>query len=1230
MSDKDKPSLHLETAADLNDLVFRDDLTQIYNRRFFYRYLKDDVPWGESEPAPVSLMMIDLDHFKQINDRHGHLEGDGALVHVSRLFQDRVGEAGHVIRYAGDEFAIILPDVDCDSAAQMAQEILDDLHESPFELDGSDKVLNLTLSIGVASYPADGSEPKKFIEAADRALYVAKRRGRDRVAVAGDINESDLDLQLQDLFPVKRTVGRDRELETFRGLLDAPTWSRNNVVLVRGRAGTGRTRFLHDVEAEGATRNLLSYFHSCEERDAEQPYYLFAHVLEGFGKHIPIGHRAQGLSEGEMAAVRYLLTDFFGARDEEPPNLPPANFIDDLVSGTKTFLSRVASDSPLVLLIDDIHHADSLSLEVLGLLLKDSVVPLVVGGALREASGANESRVRSTLGVQPHTTYDFLSFAETRLSALTPTEVGTFIRETLPGIRVDRSIVHGIWDHTKGNPLYTEEILKRFLQEDLLFQDDDGWQFREIDWEALPDSLEDAVGERIGGLDAETADLLGVASVLGARFRAETLAAVSHLGESRLLEMLDRGVAAGLIRRVRPFDDGEYEFLASTAKEVQEARIDAVDRAAIHGRIGEHEEAAHADELSSVYGRLQYHYGRSNNNEKAERYHDLAEHPDRLDEEVDGDAAIPAARRARARIREADTPLTMAEMGLMRNVLRFFSATLKNRMIYPPGSKIITESTQDLFGAMQAVFETSRVFTISNAKGEMLLNGVKVDPRKFVTGNREFLTLLQKYNIQSITITRDVQLSELEDFRDLLYLRTREDALDHEFWDRNLDDKGIQHLSVDQRLYVVAGSEAPKKEEAVDVSVNDSADGDDADAADAGDGELEGRLSAIIDDALSKDRDEDLRDIVREVIRLLAEGKPGEKRLGIQLFDEFLKRLSALKDHDRALAITEEMLDQLDHDMPERAFGPIARALGDSTCEFIKRGGYDIAVRMIRFLGHHERAGAEGHPVPRAARRTLQDIIRGPAFDLVIAELLSEDPRRQGEAREILLGFNALVVEPLIRVIRETDNYRTRKFTSLILNELGDGAVDVLKVELESDMPDDEYRRLLGVLDSFPDDFADQLSTALCHASPGVRSEASKLLRRIRCDIHRILLDVLRSGKEGGVITEAILQLGRLKSREAVAPILDCIVGDDVSESVLYEGCIALGRIGDARAVDFLINVLNGARGLLRRKLHSSKVRFAAAWSLAQIGNEVAREALHKVRRDRDTEIRALVTRSLK
>lgn len=158
-----------------------DPLTGLHNRREFDRLLAQEIQRARQTGQELALIVADIDHFKQINDRYGHQEGDRALQQVARLIQmvpKRVTDAA--FRTGGEEFAILMTDTDKTGALTLS-ESLRSLTENG-RLFGAGQVI--TISLGVASFPADGQEPASLMLAADRALYQAKAGGRNRVIAA--------------------------------------------------------------------------------------------------------------------------------------------------------------------------------------------------------------------------------------------------------------------------------------------------------------------------------------------------------------------------------------------------------------------------------------------------------------------------------------------------------------------------------------------------------------------------------------------------------------------------------------------------------------------------------------------------------------------------------------------------------------------------------------------------------------------------------------------------------------------------------------------------------------------------------------------------------------------------------------------------------------------------------------------------------------------------------------
>jgi diguanylate cyclase (GGDEF)-like protein len=169
-------------------LTVTDDLTQLYNSRYLTQVLRREAKRSSRSGRPLSLLFIDLDGFKGVNDTHGHLAGSAALVEAADVIRISARETDIVARFGGDEFALILPDTHSEGAAMVGERIKEKIAVHPF-LKKDRLEIKLTVSVGVATLPDVAATAEQLVQAADEAMYWVKEHGKNNVRVARATDE---------------------------------------------------------------------------------------------------------------------------------------------------------------------------------------------------------------------------------------------------------------------------------------------------------------------------------------------------------------------------------------------------------------------------------------------------------------------------------------------------------------------------------------------------------------------------------------------------------------------------------------------------------------------------------------------------------------------------------------------------------------------------------------------------------------------------------------------------------------------------------------------------------------------------------------------------------------------------------------------------------------------------------------------------------------------------------
>lgn len=190
-----------------------DSLTGLYNHREFQKRLMEEMERGKRYGKDFSLLMLDIDHFKVINDTHGHPVGDAVLKEAAKIIKKSVRNVDLPARYGGEEFTVILPETNGEQAKKVAERIRRAIDQSSFAIPDGHPV-HMSISVGIASFPLDADSREGFITAADEALYFAKERGRNRVCSYRDTFKSAIEKDQGKLAELLR----DPRMKTIRDL----------------------------------------------------------------------------------------------------------------------------------------------------------------------------------------------------------------------------------------------------------------------------------------------------------------------------------------------------------------------------------------------------------------------------------------------------------------------------------------------------------------------------------------------------------------------------------------------------------------------------------------------------------------------------------------------------------------------------------------------------------------------------------------------------------------------------------------------------------------------------------------------------------------------------------------------------------------------------------------------------------------------------------------------------
>ncbi len=800
MAYEDLTSFLQQVGKDPSRLIFEDELTGIYNRRFLHNYFEYKVPWDELEESPLSLLMLDVDHFKQVNDRYGHDIGDRALVWVADLLREVAGENGLAIRYGGDEFMLLMPRSDNGVAVQVGERLVERVRGEPLRVDEKTTV-PITLSLGVATAPDDAQTGQDLIHKADTALYAAKKSGRDGLA-----NARGMDLQkVSDkaalrLLEEAKMPGRESQLVQVAQAFTRFSEGQNQFLIVRGSAGMGRSMFLDAISRNLTQSQVCLVKVDGALQEMFHPYALTTHILVAL-----LGQRADGgaeildsLSREEIGYLAKILPRL-GEADDATPEGDERVLRQKLLTTLLDLIPRLVGSRPLVLLIDDLQFADEATLVLLRHLLLQGEPPLFLCATSLDTAGLTVEGEAVPLVQFYATGCEGLSIETIDLAALTAADIATHLRGVFPGAKLPDRFAEDLAEITQGNALFLNEILRKLVLDQKVAMVDGQWVIEPLEEGYLPRSLEEIVSQKIAALDEESRELLARVSVFGETVSLSCLTGGSQAQEGRILASLDHAAAQGLLRSDFQLNDETVRFLGKRVQEIAYGSIPEAERRELHARVGQYQEDLYRQRLLPSAAPLAYHFRRSADQERAGRYA-------RLEAGYARGAfnAQEALSHVVGRLAEAgppDVPLDPANLAQIPTVIRLFLTAVRSITLYPPESKAIVNVTLQLQETVNKILAGNERLNLAQSRGALFVNGQAVDATQFRSVAETFVNSLGRIELEGVAFHRGFTEHELKVVLAALSRVSRK-VIDQRFWQRFASEQGLRHIRLKQVRYI--------------------------------------------------------------------------------------------------------------------------------------------------------------------------------------------------------------------------------------------------------------------------------------------------------------------------------------------------------------------------------------------------------------------------------------------
>ncbi|MFA4888364.1 MAG: diguanylate cyclase [Candidatus Omnitrophota bacterium] len=810
----------MENEIRIDKPAFIDPLTGLANRYYLNQFLPEEIKKAALNNYPLNLLMIDLDGFKKVNDTHGHLCGDKVLVQVADILKKSVRTTDIVIRYAGDEFIILLPGSALEKTQDICRRMLKEADNYVFVGDKEQK-MHLSLSIGLAVYPEDAQDPVKLIGTADKALYLSKKRGKNTFSSAKEVTLEEVSaLAAMDAFPCPKFINQKEGFEKVRqafgivqesGILQA--------VFVAGTSGAGKTRFMEEVKKTVKDKAAII---SCGSSSVhmQDPYYLFAKGISSYIDSVGMDNpqvsdiflKMPVAESSELSLIIPQIRNIVKKPLEPQADDKSRRFM--LFKAFLDFLTELNNISTVAIIFDDIQWIDKASLELLRYLIqREKTRKAFIGCIYEESRPSKESSLEDVQNlIQAFSGADNVRWI--KLENLSSEDTSLMIDAIFPGACSSPEFPQLIYDTTKGVPSFIEELLKSVVENGLIFYQDKSWQVKKgLSAKDIPVSLEDILKRRLKTLDEETKEMIVQAAVIGDDFQLDMLKKIGDKDEGFISEMVNRAKKMRLIDELGP--EGKFNFINKRTKDILYNELNPDQRNKIHFKVAETLASQHKDSIYNVAGEVAFHYSRAPQEEKAIEFSRqiLGRTKALFDPQEVSGYIQSLVQDILAKKEKSFSKLSDAGF---KEALRFvvlLQGAVKKFRLYPLTSSVRVNTVKELYPFLSKIFQEVETLVISEVEKSLVINGKRPSPSEVeFTAAEHLISIMIEHNIKTISLKRGIKEPELNKFMHHLS-QTRCEMINDGGWQDIINKENLESVGIDEVRFTAVDEYAAKSEE---------------------------------------------------------------------------------------------------------------------------------------------------------------------------------------------------------------------------------------------------------------------------------------------------------------------------------------------------------------------------------------------------------------------------------